>query len=327
MNIPSSPTKHPKRIAIIYNPMAGRGRASKRVEQARQLANQQGWSVVACAGSTHAGQIENELAPALGRQADLIILIGGDGTLRELIAGLRAQHLQPEIAFIPMGNANVVARELGIPLDASKAIEMLRSSQAKAIDIGILNMLDTEQQTHAMVFLAMLEIGIGARIVHLVNQLRSGKLQGLYQLWGDLVYALAGLLAFLQNKAEPVFYQLPEHEQSKQLPPKQTTHLLVANMHTYAKGWSLTPLADCRDGLLDLAISKKSNRLADIATFIAASQKKSRHQQAMHYAQTRGLTLKGKPSLFMQVDGDPVRFSGEARISIEPGACFIHVPA
>tara|TARA_R110002167_G_scaffold37371_8_gene117177 strand:+ start:1310 stop:2293 length:984 start_codon:yes stop_codon:yes gene_type:complete len=311
-----------KHIAIICNPFAGRGQAIKMAKQAEQFSLKKGWKVTANIESKYAGHIENELA---GKYAtnDLIILIGGDGTLRELIAGLRKHNLHTEIAFIPMGNANVVARELNIPLQPELALQMLNTSKSVTIDLGILDMHPHQNKAinkhESMIFLAMLEIGFGAKIVHMVNQLRLGKLQRLYQLWGDLVYALAGILALCQTKPKDISIKFNSKLH-------KSSNLVISNMQTYAKGWSLTPEANCQDGFFDIALSRKNSRMATIATFLLAAQKRKSPASRISYTRLQNAELKGPDNIFMQVDGDPVHFYGHAKISIEPKAFSIHIP-
>tara|TARA_R110001592_G_scaffold86031_4_gene254065 strand:- start:11804 stop:12796 length:993 start_codon:yes stop_codon:yes gene_type:complete len=323
LNSHATSSAKPKRITIICNPFAGKGLATKMAKEAEHFSKQKKWHLVANIQSEYAGHIENELACKYADETDLIILIGGDGTLRELIAGLRKNNHRTEIAFIPMGNANVVARELNIPLEPAHALQMLESSTTTLVDIGILDM-KFEQDTkttnqQSMIFLAMLEIGFGAKIVHMVNQLRLGKLKRLYQLWGDLVYALAGVLAFIQKDSDAIDIEHKNHED-------KSKHIVISNMKTYAKGWSLTPDADCQDGLLNIAINKKGSRLSILATFLLAAQRKRSPDSRIAYSQTSDLVLKGPTNAFMQVDGDPIYFSGFAKVRIEPKAFNIHVP-
>lgn len=321
-----APRTTPKKVAILFNPFAGKGKAINMADQAQFFVKNQGYEVISKTGSEYAGHIERVLSAEVGAQSNLIILIGGDGTLRELIAGLRHHQLKPEIAFIPMGNANVVARELNIPLKPELALKMLEKSKLEQIDIGILEQTclnqsgnAKEQTLNILVFLAMLEIGIGAKIVHLVNQLRLGKLKRLYQFWGDIVYAFAGLLAFFKSEKTSIQIKTPRFNES-------STHLVISNMHTYAKGWAMTPKASCKDGKLDIAIDKKGSRLSFMSTFLLAARKQEGASRRMHYAQFQELNLFGSDQVFMQVDGDPVKFSGNAKVHIEPQAFSIHVP-
>lgn len=309
----NTPPAKTKRVAILCNPFAGKGQALKMAKEAEAFSKQQSWQVILNTQSTHAGHIENTLSKKLADTIDLVILIGGDGTLRELIAGIRKHKISIEIAFIPMGNANVVARELGIPLNPRKALNMLVSSTITSVDIGIF----TPKQDEPIIFLAMLEIGFGARIVHIVNQLRLGKLKRLYQIWGDLVYAIAGIIALIKQTKVPTKIQFGHTLNN-------STHIIVANMKTYAKGWSLTPNANCHDGLLDLAYNKIPSQLATLATFFNAAQQRPSPNSRMHYAQVEEVELVGSDKVFMQLDGDPVYFSGSAKISIEKAAFTIH---
>lgn len=327
MTVPS-PASQPadKRISIICNPFAGRGKASKLATEAVKFCKQQQWQVNPPLHSEYAGQIENEFAAQVAQCSDMVILIGGDGTLRELIAGLRKSQIKPDIAFIPMGNANVVARELNIPLNPYKALKMLAHSHAIWVDIGILHQSDNKTNTHdalgtenTLIFLAMLEIGFGAKIVHLVNQLRLGRFSRLYQFWGDIVYAIAGLLAFMQQKSA----KLKLSANNQQI---ESRHLVIANMKTYAKGWSLTPEADCQDKMLDIAYSTHNSKLGTLACFVAAARRKPSPASRMHYSRSMDSKIVGAPGAFMQVDGDPVPFNGQVQVAIEPAAFAIHIP-
>ena len=97
-------------------------------------------------------------------------------------------------------------------------------------------------------------------------------------------------------------------------------------MKTYAKGWTLTPDANCQDGLLDIAINKTGSRFSILASFFLAAQRKRSPNSRIAYSRASEVILKGSPKAFMQVDGDPVYFSGFAKLSLEPKAFNIHVP-
>ena len=325
----------PKAV-IIFNPFAGRGKASYTARKAKRHLKKNGWKVCSVIATHYAGHIETVLAKEWAKKVQLIVLVGGDGTLRELVSGLWLAKLDVNIGFIPMGNANVVARELSIPLAPKAAIKLLTSTNTNKVDICIL-----KQENQAdMVFLAMLEIGYGAKVVQFVDQLRNGGLKSLYRLWGDLVYIIAGFLALKgtgkdnftatidtlgkTSNATNTTTSLPanEHITGSIL---SSSHCIIANMQTYAKGWSLTPEAKYDDGLLDVAISKKNNILTVIKTFMAAAQKRKLSAPIMSYFQAEHISISGQPSLFVQVDGDPISFSGQAEVIIEKEAFTIIV--
>ena len=305
---------------IIFNPLAGRGKAEKVAQQSKKHLEQHDWSVSAVIATEYAGHTEKVLAKKWGERVQLIVLIGGDGTLRELVAGLWSAKLNVNIGFIPMGNANVVARELNIPLATEMAIQLLTAGTPKKVDIFILK----QKNQNELVFLAMLEFGFGAKIVQLVDRLRNGVLKTLYQFWGDLVYAIAGALA-LRDLDRHSFNATIEQESNSQTNSVTSTHCVIANMQTYGKGWSLTPEACCNDGLIDIAISKQSNAWAVLRTFLAASQKRKLNTSLMSYQKTKYVSISSESPLFVQVDGDPISFSGKAEVYVEKDAFSILV--
>jgi diacylglycerol kinase (ATP) len=310
-----------RRAVVIYNPLSGRGRSAHFAQQSRQYLEQYQWQVESVVPTEYAGHIETELASYWGEKVDLIVLVGGDGTLRELAAGLRSAKQSTDIAFIPMGNANVVARELNIPLRAKAAIGLISKGRAKLIDVGIIRRRDQSD----IVFLAMFEIGFGAKVAAIVDQLRGGPLKKLYQFWGDIVYGIAALLA-LKGIGQDKFDITLDSVAANEAPIKASSaHTVVANMQTYAKGWSLAPDARCDDGLLDVAISKRSTVWILVRTFLAASRKKKLKPALMTYQQSKNVSVSGSGSLYVQVDGDPITFSGNAEVHIEKRAFSILV--
>ncbi|MFT6122558.1 MAG: diacylglycerol kinase (ATP) [Oleiphilaceae bacterium] len=322
--------KTPPKAVIIFNPLAGRGKAPETARKAKKYLQQQDWEVCTIVATHYAGHIETVLAKEWAKKVELIVLVGGDGTLRELVSGLWQAKLDVNIGFIPMGNANVVARELSIPLNSKSAIRLLTTGITKKVDICILK----QQTQDDMIFLAMLEIGYGAKVIQFVDQLRNGGLKALYRLWGDLVYIIAGFLALKGTGKDNFTATIATLNtigdvNNNAIANENITgsvlssHCIIANMQTYAKGWSLTPEAKYDDGLLDIAISKKNNILTIIKTFFAATQKRKLSAPIMSYFQAEHVSISGQPSLFVQVDGDPISFSGQAEVIIKKAAFSI----
>ena len=72
----------------------------------------------------------------MAKKVELIVVIAGDGTLREVSTGLSRVASDIPIGFVPTGNANVVARELKIPLQPGPAIDLLAEGKVRQLDIG-----------------------------------------------------------------------------------------------------------------------------------------------------------------------------------------------
>ena len=307
-----------KTAAVIYHRHAGQGKAKRTASAVKTHLEKNGWRVHGPIMTRYAGHAENVLAGEWAPKVDLLVVVGGDGTLREVCAGLMNHARNVVLGFIPMGNANVVARELKIPLDPDEAIKVLTDGSAHPVDAGMIKTGSIE--TGGKLFLAMAEIGYVARIVELVAGMRGGRFGSVYRLWGDLLYVAAGFAAL---------FDLPVHRftvtanQSK--PITNIGAAVFANTKTYAKDWSLTPGASIDDGRLNFMLRKRCDPIATIRTLLAAMRRKAMPQIAT-YGQAKKVLIESEHPLALQVDGDPMPPAKRLEITIIPNYLRIMAP-
>lgn len=307
-------------VLIVFNPLSGRGRAGRYAALAKQKLEAHNWQVKAVVPTEYAGHAERVVAAQWCHQVDLIVVVGGDGTLRELVTGLIRAQARTCLGFIPMGNANVMAREFGIPLQPERAIDCLLHSRIITPDLGVFT---TEEATDRY-FLAMIEIGQGAKIVHLVDQLRHGKLKTLYRLWGDLVYLIAGLLAFASRRNGAVRFRFSTDDSANSL---QGYLAVISLIKTYSKGWAMTPDAVFDDGKLNYVISHSDSPALFFRHLLAAVVRKPFSHPFVHYGDGTAFELNCEGQVCMQADGDVVAPSAALSIRVLPAAYRLRVPA
>lgn len=301
-------------VVIIYNPLSGRGRAARVSQQACIELENFGWQVSRVIPTEYAGHAETQLTPEWCSKVDLIVIIGGDGTLREVVTGLIRANSITCIGFIPMGNANVVAREVGIPLNSDQAIKNLMAGTVISLDVGKFEFgIQSEQY-----FLAMIEIGQGAKIVHHVDRLRKGRLRRLYQFWGDIIYLIGGLLSFFGRKPAPFTLKMDDSYASPNL-----RQAVVSCIRNYSKGWSMTPAAVFDDGLLDLVSSKSASILTFGRHMISASACKPFNAPFIYYGKGKSFDIESKSLLYVQVDGEAM--TRTTRLSVETVAAAYRI--
>lgn len=100
-------------LMMIINPAAGKGGFKRSLPDALRLLSDTGYAVslffTECRG--HATELATQYAGAF----PYLIVLGGDGTLAEAIAGLMPLAERPKVGYIPIGTANDVARTIGLP--------------------------------------------------------------------------------------------------------------------------------------------------------------------------------------------------------------------
>ncbi|OCS90509.1 diacylglycerol/lipid kinase family protein [Caryophanon latum] len=121
---------------VIINPTSGKEQGVKYGQMLQQkLASTYTVDLRETAGEGDATRFAREACEA---HYDLVVLVGGDGTVHEGIEGLAEQAHRPKVAVVPLGTVNDFARALNIPLDAEQAIDII-GERTKMVDVGKVN--------------------------------------------------------------------------------------------------------------------------------------------------------------------------------------------
>lgn len=183
--------------------------------------------IIFTSSQEHAREISGKLS---ADPASLVVACGGDGTIHTLL-----NSLSPGAAMglIPAGTANVIARELGIPIDMRNACKTLLTGAIQDVDTG-----DCDGQK----FLFVAGIGFDARVAGAVSPL-------LKKVFGRYAYHIAGVQQFFGYR-----------------PPRLTVRIngdtnehhgrfaIIANMRRYGGDLFFAPAARYDDGQLDLLL-------------------------------------------------------------------------
>lgn len=295
-------------VLILANPVAKRGEVAVRrvTDKLASTFGQKGYEV-----RTHFterdGLREAGIVAQFANDAAKIVAVGGDGTVRETVLAMTdEQRANTTIAFVPMGNANVLAREVGIPCnDEDMAIAAAVAGTVRPMDIGVIDGKPS--------FLLMLDVGYFAYIVHKVAAMRrNSSTRWLYTMLGDVLYTLIGLVKFLIPSAR--FTAAADGHQ-----PFTASSLAIANARQYAKTGSFCPDAKPGDGILDFNAARPARTIGYAFAGIAGKplQFLSRTGRAKKFhlqAKSRGFLC--------QVDGDPLGTAPCQELTIELFASY-----
>lgn len=126
-----------KKLLLIYNPHAGKGKVCAKLADILDQLTRAGWLVTArpTIGSGDAATAAAELAPLYER----VVCCGGDGTLNEVISGLSSLTDPPVLGYIPTGTTNDFARNLALPKGMDQAAAVAASGYPFSCDTGRFN--------------------------------------------------------------------------------------------------------------------------------------------------------------------------------------------
>jgi diacylglycerol kinase (ATP) len=157
----------PRRALLVVNPISGRGRGERLAgEMARGLEHR---GVAAEVLLTRARGDAQRLLREAG-PADLVVAVGGDGTLGEVLQGLPSPATP--VGILPCGTANVLAHALSLPDDPEGALEGILGGRIQSLDVGRIG----ERYSHLVV-----GVGFDARAVQEVEARRRGPItKGIY---------------------------------------------------------------------------------------------------------------------------------------------------
>jgi diacylglycerol kinase family enzyme len=302
------------RAAVIYH--AGRVKLERLqpLVDAREAA--EGWQpslwLPMVAGEPSSVQVD--VAAHAG--VDLVIAAGGDGTVRGVGSATRAHGLP--FAVVPIGTANLLARNLGLPLlDAEAAVRIAFTGSTKRIDLGVLDYRLEDGTEASRGYLVMAGFGIDADMV-------AGTDKRLKRSIGWVAYV--GPIVWAMRPRRGVALQVSVDGAT---PTDQQLHsVFLGNCGIITAGIRLLPDALMDDGLLDLLtirnVASWVRRRSLRGYAVDAPGGSRRREFSYTTARTVELTM-SQPAQF-QADGDSIGLVTWARASILPLALAVRVP-
>ncbi len=292
--------------AVIYNPVKVKG-----VETFRELVGstlaEHGYDDVLWL-TTEADDPGVRMARrALAAGVDLVLVAGGDGTVRVVMGELAGT--EQTMAVLPSGTGNLLARNLDIPLDLERATRLAVQQAPTPIDLIEVRLPDGVQ--HAAVLAGL---GIDAAIMMDTDE-------GLKKAIGPAAYVVAGA-KHLHAQPMRVRLTIDDH------PPVEAEASLVSvgNVGELQRGVAIMPDASARDGLLDVLVATPQNAL-DMAQMITDVLMEADDGPNIARYTGRRVRVEVEGSAKCQIDGDLVGEVAEVTFEVQPGAVQLVLPA
>ncbi|MDR1499831.1 MAG: diacylglycerol kinase family lipid kinase [Tannerellaceae bacterium] len=290
-------------IQAIINPISGRGSKRKIPKMIEELARAKGYSL-AISFTEHPGHAGELTRQAVGRGARFIFAVGGDGTVNEVATAMI--HSDAVLGIIPKGSGNGLARELHIPIDTKRALEMMRREHVITID-GC--------KANDRIFFTTCGVGFDAAVSY---QFAREKRRG------SLAYVKNTIKEYLNYKPE-VYELYIENQENRSI--KETAFLVAcANASQYGNNAYIAPHANIRDGKMDITILSPFTPLDIPSLAFQLFTKQIDKNSKIKVLQASQLTIiRQKPGM-MHLDGEPVMSDRRIDVSIIPKALKVLTP-
>ncbi|WP_096199035.1 diacylglycerol/lipid kinase family protein [Bacillus sp. FJAT-45350] len=235
---------------FIVNPISGNGRTITIWKNIERLLVDKGitYDVKYTNGQGHATEIVRELDSS---NVTAVIAVGGDGTVHDVVNGLKV--VKVPLGIIPAGSGNDYARSMNIPKDFKLALERILTGKKKKIDI-----------LHVGERCCMTVIGIGfdGRVAELANSSKYKKILNGLNL-GKFTYLAIVLKVLFQYKPTKVTITLDDED----ITFDDVWLVAVANLPYYGGGMNICPDAESDDGILDVCIVHSITKLNLLKVF------------------------------------------------------------
>jgi YegS/Rv2252/BmrU family lipid kinase len=297
---------NPATPCLIFNPSA-RGEKARRLQTHAAIPRGQ-CVFLATNAPGHARELAGQ---AVRNGYRTLVAAGGDGTVNEVINGIGdvpGGFASVRLGLLPSGTVNVFARELGLPIHARRAWEILSRGRERSIDLGRAE-FTLEGGRQIRYFVQLAGAGVDSRAIELTQW-------GLKKKFGPIAYLIAGLKA-VREPRPPITVQSTDSLTGEWVG--------LGNGRYYGGPFAVFPKARLDDGLLDICVVPEINAWRFLAALCGFATGRLHQFSGAQLRSHSLITLTSPSRVLLQLDGENV---GElpAHISVVPKALRVLVP-
>jgi diacylglycerol kinase (ATP) len=296
-------TEHP---LVLFNPAANRGNMQQYREQVRAKAAQEQAEYIETRRADEAG----ERARQAGSEGRPVIIVGGDGSVHEVINGLLASGRRVPLGIVAAGSGNDFAyNTLQLPHDPAAAIARAFHGDITAVDAGLVN-----QEYFANAF----SLGLDADIALAAHHLKRWPLMS-----GARLYYTATLkqLLFGYHRCPTLTFKCDDGAWEQ---TGRYVLLAVSNGPTYGAGFRINPDADPTDGLLNICALDYAPLLRALRLLPVVQRGEHRDIPEAHFFQAKRIEILSQSLVNIQMDGE-TSSARSYQAQVLPGALLIRV--
>ncbi len=291
------------RAAVVVNPVKLDDAEKFRATVSAAM-TEHGWGEPIWLETTPGDPGEGQARQAVKDAADLILACGGDGTVTATAAGMAGTGIP--LAVIPFGTGNLLARNLGLPIDHGEALAVALTGRDRQLDVGSAN---------GSLFLTMAGLGLDAKML-------DGASEPVKKRFGWVAYA-GSALRHLRDRPMRITLRTDED------PPlrRRASGVIAGNVGALQGGLPLLPDAQPDDGRLDVVIltARGLGSWLRVAAHVALRRPGATDQVLRRTF--RELRVETGRAHLWQLDGEVMGRTRQLVITVRPGTLLVRVPA
>lgn len=262
---------------VLVNPIANRGKGKKLFSYIKGLFEREkfNFDIEFTKGKEETmKQVEN----ALEKGADVVVAAGGDGTVNEVVNGLKGRGI---LGILPIGRGNDIALSLKIPKNLEKAVKILKNGKYFKMDLGLVD---------GRYFVGITGMGFDAEVNITANNTK---------LKGPLGYIVSVFTTLRRYKAKECEISFDGVNWKGEI-----TLVAVGNTRNYGGGMKILPNSQLDDGYFDVCVIEKVSSLELVLYFPLIFVGKHTINPHVKMFRAKEVVVKGSSDLMATMDGE-----------------------
>ncbi|MEO0135980.1 MAG: diacylglycerol kinase family protein [candidate division WOR-3 bacterium] len=264
------------------------------------------------------GHAQHLAREAVKNNFDLIISVGGDGTINEIINGMMEWNDKvanlPVLGIISAGTGSDLCRTLHIPFDCNHALQIILKGNVQPVDIGRAIFKDNARVWYRH-FINVLDVGLGGNVVRIANHIPKN-------LGGFATFLIASLLVLAIHRPSPLQIYIDGLFKDEGM----VNIIGAANGKYFGGGMKIAPMACLNDGYLEILYVKNTNIFQFIGkVLLPVYQARHLLYKKLYHYRAQKLKIVAEKKFLVDIDGEEEK-AREVEIILIPQKIKIVIP-
>ena len=296
---------------LIINLTAGGGKPRPHLKTIFKYLKKNGFNFKVSYTSYH-GEAVELAQKAADNGAELIVSVGGDGTVNEIVNGIMKSKNDPLLGIIPLGWANDFIKSTNIPPNIIEACKILIKGKTKNIDVGVIN--------DQIYFANICGVGFDAEVAQLANQMKS-KHPNL-----RILSAFVYVFATVKKLLSPFSYHDVKIKFDGQEIHSNILCIAISNGKFYGGRFKITQEAILDDGLLEVCVIEEMGRFKYLSSIPKVFKGTHTSIKGIYFYRAKEVLIQSSEPVLAQVSGEVIEGQKKFTITLLPKSLKIIVP-